>query len=59
MAGHDAVLAALLFFCFGVALVKEKWDLASVLARSCSTYQSAKNYKNIPNGLSPMAIFAY
>ena len=38
-------------------LIKEKYFLASVLARYFRVYQYAKNYQNTSNGLSAAAIF--
>ena len=39
-------------------LVNENWHLASLLARFCRYLSRCQKIQNIPNGLSPMAIFA-
>ena len=43
-------------FCFGVALVKEKWQ--AYYLDLFGVYRWVKHYQNIPNCLSAMAIFA-
>ena len=46
------------FLCFCVALVKEKWHLASTLARNCQYLCVPKIISTFTTVLSVMAIFA-
>ena len=43
------------FFCFDVALVKEKWHLVNVLASLSVSISMPKFYQNIPNGISAIS----